>query len=100
MPGSRRSPGEGNGNPFPSKSWQTTVHMCSVASVVSDSLTIACQAPLSMELSRQEYWSGLPCPPPGIFLIQGWNWHLLYLLHWHSGSLPLATPGKFLCIYT
>ena len=27
--------------------------------------TIACQAPLSMGLSRQEYWSGLPCPPPG-----------------------------------
>ena len=24
--------------------------------------TIACQAPLSMGLSRQEYWSGLPCP--------------------------------------
>ena len=23
------------------------------------------QDPLSMELSRQEYWSGLPCPPPG-----------------------------------
>ena len=27
--------------------------------------TIAHQAPLSMEFSRQEYWSGLPCPPPG-----------------------------------
>ena len=27
--------------------------------------TIAHQAPLSMEISRQEYWSGLPCPPPG-----------------------------------
>ena len=27
--------------------------------------TIACQAPLSMEFSRQEYWGGLPCPPPG-----------------------------------
>ena len=27
--------------------------------------TIAHQAPLSMELSRQEYWSGLPGPPPG-----------------------------------
>ena len=27
--------------------------------------TVACQAPLSMGLSRQEYWSGLPCPPPG-----------------------------------
>ena len=26
---------------------------------------IACQAPLSMELSRQEYWSGLPFPSPG-----------------------------------
>jgi len=23
------------------------------------------QAPLSMEFPRQEYWSGLPCPPPG-----------------------------------
>ena len=23
------------------------------------------QAPLSMRQSRQEYWSGLPCPPPG-----------------------------------
>ena len=27
--------------------------------------TIACQAPLSMRFSRQESWSGLPCPPLG-----------------------------------
>ena len=27
--------------------------------------TIVLQAPLSMEFSRQEYWSGLPCLPPG-----------------------------------
>ena len=27
--------------------------------------TIACQDPLSMGFSRQEYWSGLPWPPPG-----------------------------------
>ena len=27
--------------------------------------TVACQAPLSMGFSRQEYWSVLPCPPPG-----------------------------------
>ena len=27
--------------------------------------TIACQAPLSIGFSRQEYWSGLTCPPPG-----------------------------------
>ena len=26
--------------------------------------TGACQAPLSMEFSRQENWSGLPCPSP------------------------------------
>ena len=26
--------------------------------------TVACQAPLSMDFSRQEYWSGLPFPPP------------------------------------
>ena len=25
--------------------------------------TVACQAPLSMGFSRQEYWTGLPCPP-------------------------------------
>ena len=26
---------------------------------------VACQAPLLMGFSRQEYWSGLPCPPSG-----------------------------------
>ena len=27
--------------------------------------TITQQSPLSMGFSMQEYWSGLPCPPPG-----------------------------------
>ena len=27
--------------------------------------TVACQAPLPMGFSRQEYWSELPFPPPG-----------------------------------
>ena len=27
--------------------------------------TVVHQAPLSMGFSGQEYWSGLPCPPPG-----------------------------------
>ena len=27
--------------------------------------TVAFQTPLSMEFSRQEYWSGLPIPSPG-----------------------------------
>ena len=44
------------------------VCLCAVASVMSDSVTpwtAARQAPLSTGFSRQEYWSGLPCPPPG-----------------------------------
>ena len=39
-----------------------------VCSVMSDSVnpgTVAHQAPLSMGFSRQQYWSGLPCPSPG-----------------------------------
>ena len=37
-------------------------------SIMCDSVTpwtVACQTPLFKEFSRQEYWSGLPCPPPG-----------------------------------
>ena len=45
------------------------VPACQVASVMCDSLQprghIARQAPLPLGFSRQEYWSGLPCPPPG-----------------------------------
>ena len=37
-------------------------HMCPG---VSDSLQSYEQAPLSMDFSRQEYWCGLPFPPPG-----------------------------------
>ena len=33
--------------------------------------TVACQTPMSMGLSRQEYWSGLPFPPPGELLNPG-----------------------------
>ena len=33
--------------------------------------TRACQTPLSMGFSRQEYWSGLPRPPPGDLLDPG-----------------------------
>ena len=50
--------------------FQSCAVCCAKAtSVVSDSLQphglyIACQAPLSMEFSRQEYWSRLPSPPP------------------------------------
>ena len=33
--------------------------------------TVVCQDPLSVEFSRQEYWSGLPCPPPADLLNPG-----------------------------
>ena len=43
--------------------------------VVSNSFailwTVACQGPLSMGFSKQEFWSGLPFPPPGIFPTHG-----------------------------
>ena len=56
--------------------------------------TVAHQAPLSMAFSRQECWSGLPCPPPGDLPDQGLKPGLLNLLHWQAGSLPLVLPGK------
>ena len=44
-------------------------HVCSVASVVFDSLQPhglqPIRPPSSVGFSKQEYWSGLPCPPPG-----------------------------------
>ena len=36
-------------------------HWCSAVATRS----VACQAPLSMEFSRQAYWSELPLSPPG-----------------------------------
>ena len=38
---------------------------------------VAPQAPLPTGFSRQESWSGLPFPPPGVFPTQGWNLDLL-----------------------
>ena len=43
-----------------------------------------------MGFCRQEYWSGLPRPPPGELPNSGLNLHLLCLLHWQTVSLLLA----------
>ena len=40
-------------------------YLCSVMSDSVTQWTVACQVPMSMELSRQEYWSWLPFPSPG-----------------------------------
>ena len=56
--------------------------------------TVAHQAALSRGFSRQEYWGGLLCFPPGVFQTQGSNPLLSCLLHWQAGSLPWVIPGK------
>ena len=53
--------------------------------------TVACLAPLSMEFSRQEHWSGLPIPSPGDLPDSG-------IKPWSPAtqvdSLPSEPPGK------
>ena len=62
--------------------------------LVVTSWTVIHQTPLSMEFSRQEYWSGLLFSAPGIFLTQGSNLCLLHLLNWQADSLPLSHLGS------
>ena len=53
--------------------------------------TVAHQASLSMEFSRQEYWSGFPFPPPEEFLnpeIEPWSPAL------REDSLPFELQGS------
>ena len=75
------------------------LHACVLSSVSGVWLfatlrSVACQAPLSMGFSRQEYWSDLPCPPPGDLPDPGIKLHLSHLLHWQVGSLPWVQPEK------
>ena len=53
--------------------------------------TTARQAPLSMRFSTQEYWSGLPFPPPGDLLYPGIK---PVSLPWLVDSLPLHHFGR------
>ena len=57
-------------------------------------MTAACQGPLSMEFSRPEYWSGLPCPPPTDLPDPGSEPTSHVSCIWQAGPLPLAPPGK------
>ena len=63
-------------------------------STLCNPMAVACQAPLSMRFSRQEYWSQLPFPSPGDLPNPGTEPMSLMSLHWQAGSLPLAPPGK------
>ena len=51
----------------------------------------ACQAPLSMEFSRQECWSELPFPSPGDLPDPGIE---PGSPTWQADSLPSESPGK------
>ena len=50
--------------------------------------TVAHQAPLSMGFSRQEHWSGLPCPPPGALPDVGQQ--LLTAMYLTRGSVHMS----------
>ena len=71
------------------------VCVCVNHSVVSSSVTpcdpVALQAPPCMEFSRQEYWSGLPCPSPGDLPNPGIEPRSPDL---QANSLPSKLPGK------
>ena len=53
--------------------------------------TLACKAPQCMGFSRQEYWTGLPIPPPGDLHDPGIQPVSPAL---QADSLPSALPGK------
>ena len=57
--------------------------------------TVARQAPLSMGLSRKEYWSGLPFPSPEDLLDQWLNPHIL---HRQVDFFPLCLLGSSLSL--
>ena len=64
-------------------------------SVVSDSLRPHGLQPTRLypwRFSRQEYWSGLPCPPPGDLPpgLPYFRWIIYHLSHW---GRPKVTPA-------
>ena len=56
-----------------------------------DYWTAACPTPLSVEFSRQEYWSGLPFPSPGDLPDSGMKLRSSAL---QADSLPPEPQGK------
>ena len=59
-----------------------------------DPMDCTCHAPLSMRLSRQEQWSGLPCPPPGALLNPGIESASPVSSAFQMDSLTIEPPGK------
>ena len=75
-------------NPFPGPCYAVSVvQLLSHVWLLVTLWTVACQAPLSMGFSRQEYWSGLPFPVPGHLPDPGIE---PTAPSWQAGSLPLS----------
>ena len=75
------------------------VHVCQSLGCVqpfATPWTVAHQAPLSMEFSRQEYWSGLPCPSPGDLPDPGIKPRFPAS---QADALPSEPPGKPLVVW-
>ena len=64
--------------------------------VFATTWTVARQAPLSMGLSKQKYWSGLSFPSPGDLLDPGIELRSPAL---QAESLLSEPPGKPICLY-
>ena len=56
--------------------------------------TVACQAPLSRKFSRQEYWRGVPFPPPEDLPDPGIEPASPAAPALAGGFFPQASPGK------
>ena len=121
IPGLGRSPGEGNGYPLQYSGLENPMD-CLVNGVTKSQTqlcdfhwTVAYQAPRSIGFSRQEYQSGLPCPPsgnlpdPGIKLMSlmspalaGWffttstAWEAHYIISFIDSCLALHRLTEFL----
>ena len=78
------------------------MHVCMCAQslkscpTLCDSMDCSHQAPLSMGFSRQEYWSGFPCPSLGDLPHPGVDTTFPVL---QSDSLPVEPPGKPVYVY-
>ena len=78
------------------------VYVCICMYVQSPSFVCFCvtlcmlahRAPLSMGFSRQEHWSGLPCPPRWDLPHPGIDPSSLMSAVFAGGFLPLVPPGK------